>query len=182
MCDLMTAAMIGSTVMGAAGAIQQGNAQAAAMEAQANAATYNAQVAEMNATLEDRRARDALERGRSEEQRLRMEAAQLQGRQRAAMAANGVDLGFGSPLDTLLDTAVMAERDALRVRRAAANEAYDFEVGATNMRADASLARMNAASSRSGARSARTAGYLSAAGTVLGGGADTLRVRRQYGS
>jgi len=181
MCELMTALTIASSAIGAVGAIQQGNAQAAAMQAQANAATYNAQVADMNAKIEDRRARDALERGQEEEQRLRLQAAQLQGRQRAAMAANGVDLGFGSPLDTILDTAVMAERDALRVRRAAANEAYDFDMRATNMRADANLGRMNAASSRAGASAARTAGYLNAAGTVLGGAGDAVRYNRMYG-
>lgn len=181
MCEPTTALMAISLAVSAAGAVQSANAQAASMEASANAATYNAQVAEMNATLSDRRARDALARGKEEEQRVRLQAAQLQGRQRAAMAANGVDLGFGSPLDTLLDTAVMGERDALAVRRNAANEAYDFEVQATNARADAGLGRMNAASSLSGARSTRTSGLLTAGGTVLGGSADILKYNKQYG-
>lgn len=155
MCELMTALTIASTVMGAAGAIQQGKAQAAA-------SNYNAQVSEMNATLADRRARDALERGALEEQQKRQEVAQLQGRQRAAMAANGVDLTFGSPLDTLVDTAVLGELDALTIRRNAAREAYDYNVQGVNGRADATLNRMNA-------KAAKTGGYLAAAGTVLGG-------------
>jgi hypothetical protein len=163
MCELTTMLMVGSTIMGGVSAIQQGNAQAAA-------SNYNAQVSEMNATLADRRARDAILRGQEEEQRKRMEIGQLQGRQRAAMAANGVDLSFGSPLDTLVDTAIMGELDALTIRRNAAREAYDFDVQGVNLRSDAALSRANA-------KSAKTGGYLAAAGTVLGGGAEIGKFR-----
>lgn len=165
MCELTTALMIGSTLIGGYSQIQAGNAQAAA-------AQYNAQVAEMNATLADRAAKNALERGAAEEQRKRMEVASIQGRQRAAMAANGVDLTFGSPLDTLVDTAMMGELDALTIRQNSAREAYDYETQGVNYRADATLSRMNASSARSG-------GYLGAIGSVLGGGA---RAYGQYRS
>ena len=157
MCKPTTLLMNASTVVSGVGQIQQGNAAAAS-------AKYNAQVAEMNATLADRRARDAIERGQVEEQQKRAQVAQLQGRQQAAMAANGVDLSFGSPLDTLVDTAVLGELDALTIRQNAAREAYDYQVQGVNSRADASLSRMNASSAKKG-------GYLAAAGTVLGGGA-----------
>lgn len=164
MCELTTALIIGSTLVGGYAQIQAGNAQAAA-------ATYNAQVAEMNATLADRAAKDALERGAAEEQRKRMEIAAIQGRQQAAMAANGVDLTFGSPLDTLVDTATLGELDALTIRRNAAREAYDYETQGVTYRADATLSRMNASA-------ARTGGYLNAAGTVLGGGAKAYQTYR----
>jgi hypothetical protein len=163
MCELTTALMIASTVMGGAAQIQAGNAQAAASR-------YNAQVAEMNAKMADRASRDAIERGASEEQRQRMQTAQLQGRQRAAMAANGVDLAFGSPLDALVDTAMMGELDALTIRRNANREAYDYQVQGVNYRADASLSRMNASA-------AKTGGYLGAIGTVLGGAGNVARYR-----
>lgn len=155
MCEPTTMLMIAGTALSGMGMIQQGNAAAAASK-------YNAQVAEMNATLADRRAKDAIERGQVAEQQKRAEVAQLQGRQRAAMAANGVDLTFGSPLDTLVDTAVLGELDALTIRQNANREAYDYRVGGVNSRADAGLSRMNASSARTGA-------YLSAGGTVLGG-------------
>jgi len=155
MCEIATILTIASTAIGAFGAIQQGNAAA-------EASRYNAKVAEMNATMSERRARDALDRGAREEQQKRAEVAQLQGRQRAAMGANGVDLTFGSPLDTIVDTAVLGELDALTIRRNAANESYDQKVNAVNGRADASLSRMNADASQTG-------GYLAAAGTLLGG-------------
>lgn len=113
MCDLMVALTLGSAVLGAAGQIQQGQAAAAA-------SNYNAQVADMNAKLSERRARDAIERGQLDEQRKRQEVAQIQGQQRAAMAANGVDLSFGSPLNIIVDTATMGEIDALTIRSSAA--------------------------------------------------------------
>lgn len=163
MCELTTALMIGSAVMGGVSSIQQGNAAAAS-------ARYNAQVSEMNAKIMDQNARDALERGKMEEQQKRFEIAALTGRQRAAMAANGVDLSFGSPLDTIVDTAMLGELDALTIRSNAAREAYDYKVAGANGRADAAL-------SRSSARSAQTGGYLSAFGTVLGGASEIGKYR-----
>lgn len=155
MCEIGTMLAIGSAVVGGIGQIQQGQAQAAA-------ARYQAQVGEMNAQLADRRARDALERGQLEEQKKRQEAAAIRSRQVAAMSANGVDTSFGSPLETLIDTATMGELDALTIRTNANRESYDFKVDAVNKRAGAELARANA-------RSAEAGGYLSALGTVLGG-------------
>lgn len=158
MCDITAGLAIASTLIGAVGAVQQGKAAS-------DAAKYNAKVADMNARISDRRAIDALERGKIEEQSKRREVAQLRGRQEAAMAANGVDLSFGSPLETLVDTAVIGELDALTVRSNASREAYGFKVDAANKVADGNLSRMNA-------KASRTAGYLSAAGTLLSGGAD----------
>lgn len=155
MCEIATILTIGSTLIGAVGAIQQGNAAAEAQR-------YNAKVADMNAELSRRRAKDATERGARAEQQKRQEIAALKGKQVAAMAANGVDLSFGSPLDTIVDTAMLGELDALTIRKNAANENYDYRVQAENGRADAVLSRMNA-------DAAQTGGYLNAAGTILGG-------------
>lgn len=156
MCELMTALAIGSTVLGAAGAVQQGQAAAAS-------GRYNAQVSDMNATLADRRAKDALDRGAIAEQRKRQEVAGVVGKQTAAMAANGVDLTFGSPLDTLVDTATLGELDALTIRTNANREAYDDRVQASSQRSQATM-------QRAGADAAETGGYLKAGATILGGG------------
>lgn len=161
MCDVGLALMAGSTILAGVGAVQSA-------QATAEASRYNGRIAEMNAELSERRAKDAQQRGRSEEQRKRLQIAQLQGEQVAAMGANGVDTSFGSPLDTLVDTAVLGELDALTIRRNSAREAYDHRVAAANGRADAALSRYNA-------DNALTAGYLDAAGTVLGGLGGTYR-------
>lgn len=141
--------------MGAAGAVQQG-------QAAASAGKYNQNIAEMNATLSERRAKDAMERGALAEQRKRQEVAKITGAQTAAMAANGVDLSFGSPLDTLVDTAVLGELDALTIRTNTNREAYDFRVDAVNKRASGQMERMKG-------DAAATGGYLKAGGTILGG-------------
>lgn len=155
MCELSMILTLGSTLLGAAGAVQQGNAAA-------KAANYQAKVGEMNATISERRAKDAMERGEVEEQRQRMEVQKVLGQQKVAYAASGVDLGFGSPLDTIVDTAVMGELDALTIRSNTYREAHDRRVDAANQRAGANISRMEG-------QAAKTGSYLSAVGTVLGG-------------
>lgn len=155
MCDLSMALMLGSTLLGAAGTIQQGQATASANK-------YNAQVAEMNAKLSERRAKDAIERGAIEEQKKRQQVQQVLGKQQASMAANGVDVSFGSPLDTIVDSSVLGELDALTIRTNTYREAYEYRVDAANKRSSATLSRMNA-------KAATTGAYLGAAGTILGG-------------
>ena len=162
MCELMTILTIGSTVMGAVGAVQQGQAASAS-------AKYNANVANMNAKLADRAAKDALERGALEEQKQRQKTATLIGQQKASMAANGVDLSFGSPLDTLVDSATLGELDALTIRSNTYREERDLRQQGANYRGQA---RMGMAS----ASGASTGGWLNAGGTLLGGGA------KAYGS
>ena len=164
MCELMTAMMIGSTLMGGIGAIQQGQAASASGK-------YNAQVADMNAKMADRAAKDALERGKLEEQKQRQKTAGLMGQQTAAMAANGLDIGFGSPLDTLVDTATLGELDALTIRSNSYREERDIRQQGANYRGQAGMYR-------AGASSALTGGYLNAAGTFLGGGAKSY----EYGA
>jgi len=155
MCELGMILTLGSTLIGAMGQMQQANATAAAER-------YNAQIGDMNAKIAERRAEDAIDRGKFEEQRKRQEVAKVKGAQVAAMAANGVDLTFGSPLDTIVDTAVLGELDALTIRTNAYREAYDYRVDAANKRAGANLSRMRADNAQQG-------GYLSAMGTVLTG-------------
>lgn len=164
MCDPVSGLIIASTLLSAAGAVQQGNASAAASR-------YNAQVAEMNATISDKRARDALERGQVEEQKQRQKTASIMGAQKAAMAANGVDLSFGSPLDTIVDTATMGELDALTIRSNAYREEYDYKVDAVNKRAGANLSRMEASA-------AKTGSLLTAGSTILGGAASVGKYQK----
>ena len=161
MCELATILTLGSTLLGAAGSIQQG-------QAAAKAAKYNNDVAQMNATISERRAKDAIERGATEEQKKRQQVAQVLGQQQAAMAANGVDLTFGSPLDTMVDTSVLGELDALTIRTNAYREEYDYRVQASNQRAGGQLALMEG-------KAAKTAGYLDGFGTILGGAGKAYR-------
>lgn len=158
MCSLTLGLAIASTAIGAVGTIAQG-------QAAMNAAKYNAQVAEMNAKISDKKAADALERGRLEEQKKRMEVAGIKGRQLAAMGANNVDVSFGSPLEMINDTAYMGEMDALIVRTNANRESYDYRVQAVNQRAQGQLSLMEG-------KSKLTGSFLSAFGSAIGGFGD----------
>lgn len=155
MCDLSMVLTLGSTIIGAVGQVQQANAASAAAE-------YNAQVAEMNAEISEKRAKSVIEAGANEEQMKRQEVQRILGQQQAGLAANGVDLTFGSPLDTIVDTAVLGELDALTIRTNTYREAYNSRVDAVNQRAGAELHRYEAKTTKQG-------GYLAAMGTILGG-------------
>lgn len=178
MCELTTMLMIGSTVMGAAGAIQQG--QAAEMQGRAaqQASEYNAKVADMNAKIAERQARDAVERGQQEEQQQRMKTSQTIGQQRAALAANGVDLGFGSPLDVLVDTATIGELDALTIRTNTRREERDILQQGANLKGQAGMLRAEGRSALAEGRAKRRAGTTQAVGTILGGGAEAYKTYR----
>ena len=148
-------ASVASAAVGAMGAMQQANAAAAS-------ANYQAQVNQNNAILADRAAEDARKRGDAELAEHRRKVAQMQGKQVAAMAANGVDITSGSPLNILADTAQMGELDAATITNNAEREALGYEAQGMNFRAESQLNRANA-------KSAKTASYISAAGTVVSG-------------
>lgn len=94
--------------------------------------------ANANAALSDQQAADALARGQSDEFNSRLKTAQLKGTQVAGMAANGVALNSGSPLDVLTSTDVMGAVDANTIRDNAARESYGHKMQAANYRAQAS--------------------------------------------
>ncbi len=164
MCDPVTGLIVASTLLTATGQVQQASASAAASK-------YQAQIGQMNAQISEKRARDAIERGQIEEQKKRQEVARTMGAQKAAMAANGVDLSFGSPLDTIVDTATLGELDALTIRSNAAREEYDYKVQAANQRAGSQLNTMQASA-------AKTGGWLSAGSTVLGGATSVAKYQK----
>lgn len=129
-----------SAVVGAAGTLQAGAAQAEAAE-------FNARVSEQEA----QRARQA---AAFEEQRLRDAARRVAGAQRAAIGASGI--GFeGSPLLVMADTAEEAELDALAIR-------FSGSTAEARAKSQAALDRLQA-------RQARTAGFFQAGASILGG-------------
>ncbi len=126
------------------------------------AARFNARVSENNAELSRRLAGDARRRGRIEEQRTRLEAARVKGRQAAALAAQGVDTSSGSPLQVLGDTASQGALDALQIRANAEREAFQHMLRRSDFTNEASL-------SRSQGDRALTQGIFRAGGSLLTG-------------
>ena len=152
MCDLGTALMVGGGLLSGAGQIASANAQS-------KAARYNAEVQRNNAMLAERQAKNVLEAGAREEQKQKALTQQLMAKQQAAMAANGVDVSFGTPLDLMVDTAKQGAIDALTIRTNAYRNYDDVRNQAVASRNQAALYDMEA-------KNSRTAGILSAFGSM----------------
>jgi hypothetical protein len=138
--SLMSLLSVASTAMSAIGAIQQGNNAKAA-------ADYNAGIMEQNATIERQQAT-------AREETQRRQARQILGEQRAGFSQAGIGLG-GSASDIMDESATNAELDALTLR-------YEGDLRARGLMAQAESERFQG-------RNARTAGYMGAAGSILGG-------------
>jgi hypothetical protein len=105
------------------------------------AASYESRVAQRNAQMEVDRARDSIDRGRGEARDFYRNLGALKGQQTASMAANGVDLGFGTPLTVQQDTQAGADEDASNLYRNINERTKGFEINASNYRAEAAAAR-----------------------------------------
>jgi hypothetical protein len=107
----------------AVGAYNQAKGEQAALRAQAQVEANNAQLSEWQA-------QDAIARGDMAAGEVIQRGAQIKGSQRAAFAANGVDLGYGSALEIITDTDYLTAVDASQVQNNAAREAWGYRVQA----------------------------------------------------
>lgn len=119
------------------GAYQQSQSTKQAYEYQSRVQANNAKIAEWQA-------QDAIERGQKEEAAHRQKLAALKGTQRASMAARGLDLGFGSPLDILTSTEYVGEIEALNIRDNAARTAWAYRNQSRDATSDAGMLKSRA--------------------------------------
>lgn len=98
---------------------------------------YQQKVATANAKMESQRAGAAIERGAEEQRNLARKYAGLAGQQRAALAANGVDVGFGSAADMMGDTASFYREDSDTLSRNTAAEIRGIDISAANFSSQA---------------------------------------------
>ena len=87
---------------------------------------YSAAMYRANAKYAKMQADDAMSRGESSAMRVLSKTRSMIGSQKAALAAQGIDIGSGSALDVQVDTGKMAEVDVMMVRTNAAREAWGF--------------------------------------------------------
>lgn len=133
---------VAGTAMTAIGQIRQGQAAKAA-------ADYNAQVANNNAIVAEQQSQSqAMVQGRR--------AMMQNGGLLANMAANGIEVGEGSPIDILSQSAANAEMDRQNI-------VYNGRVKAQSLRNQAQLDTFQG-------ETAQSNGFMSAAGTLLSGG------------
>jgi hypothetical protein len=84
-------------------------------------------VSETNERLAELQAKDARRRGAADVARSRTDFKKFLGKQRASLAAQGIDIGSGSAQDIQEETQVMSELDALTIKTNAAREAFGIE-------------------------------------------------------
>ncbi len=100
---------------------------------------YKQQTENENADFLDIQAKDAILRGDRASNDLKLKTKGLIGRQRAAMAAQGIDIGDGSALDIQEDTAGQGAMDALTIKNNAWRESFGFGMQARARRRAGSL-------------------------------------------
>lgn len=142
------AAVAGSAAIGAASSVMGG------IEANKQA-QYNARVAEISG-------QQALSAAGVEAGQKRKATERLQGTVRARAAANGLEVGDGSPLEVLLENASEGELDALWSEHAG-------KVADSRYRSQATLDRRRG-------KQAEFAGYVGAAQQVLGAAAGAYKM------
>lgn len=132
---LQTAGAVYSSV----GAYYAAQEKQAALKAQAG-------LDEINARISERSAQQELRAGQLNEQRSRLGTAALKGSQRAALAANGVDLGSDSAIALLTTTDVMGEIDANQIATGALRSAWGYRTQGVSQQNSALMARAQASS------------------------------------
>lgn len=128
------------------------------------ALNYQAGVADSNANISDQQAHFAELNGAQMEYGSRLKTAGMIGDQKAAAAANGVDISTGSPVEIQASTKYLGELDADTIRDNAARQEWAFKTQATGFRNEAAMDRSTASAMNpwmSGIGS-----LLSSAGTV----------------
>lgn len=123
---------------------------------------YEAKIHEANQRAENQRIVDAMERGERDARDAARQHAQLMGAQRAAMAANGIDVSFGSAADLMADSASLAQEEQTTVRENTRREIMGYDINAANFGAQAKASR------RAG-NFALVSGGLEMASTIAGG-------------
>lgn len=147
-----------STAVGVYSSIQQAKAQSEQAKYQADVARQNRDLAEQQASAERRQ-------GYENMLAKRQDTARLIAKQRAAAGASGAVVDVGSNLDLQADTAFQGEIDAISLYNKGIDAGYNAEIQAMQYGQQADAYDASASQYRS-------AGYLNAASSALGGIAD----------
>lgn len=124
---------IGSAV----GAYQQAKSAKSAMR-------YQAAMAEINARLSEMSAQQSLQQGQQQVAAYTMKAGQMKGRTRAALAANGVDLGSGSAAELQASNDIIKDIDRNTIEANAIRSAWGYRIQGANASNEALMARSSA--------------------------------------
>lgn len=153
----------------AAGAIQQGQAQAASSSYQAAVAANNAKTAEQNAVY-------TTLAGEQQSQQEGLKAGQRQGLIKASQAASGIDVNSGSAVDVQSSQRAADRLSEETVAQNAALRAYGYRTQGTGFQAQAGLDKAAADEAPIAAAFGAAGGLLKGAGQLglIGGASSNL--------
>ena len=128
---------LGSAAMSGVSAGMQANAQQ-------QTAQYQSQMDANNAKLAGEQAVSTVQAGQAAAMQGGLQAAQVLGGQKAALAANGVNLGSGSAIDLQATTRYLNDQDQSNISNNAARQAWGYNVDASNYAAQSGLSAWQA--------------------------------------
>lgn len=128
-------------IFNAIGTGVQGFNQARASSAEG---AYQKQIYDSNAQIAEIQAQDAIDRGNKDAKELKKQGKRLIGAQRAALAAQGIEVNDADALALQMDTAGSTAQDALKIKNNAWREAWGFRVQGANYRSQGELANLAA--------------------------------------
>ncbi len=100
--------------------------------------------AELNAQAAELRAEQAIRRGEVAVSKFRKSSKILKGRQKAAIAGQGIEVSSGSAAQILEETERMTTEDVIEIRNNAWREAFGLRFEAISLRGQGSFARLQA--------------------------------------
>ncbi len=161
------AMQVGGIASSTVGSYYSAESQASSLQFQSDMSGINARIADINSRIAELGAQSELMKGERQVGALTMKAGQVKSSQRAAMAANGIDLGEGNAAEVQASTDIMKEIDANTLQANAVRSAWGYrtqgmnaEIQASNLRSDALL---------KGASADTISPFASAATSLLGG-------------
>ena len=141
----MTAAANLSLGMQTAGAVSGAIGGFYSAKMTKNQLAFEADMSRINARIAELGARTAMEGGQKQIAALTMQAGQLKSRQRASMAANGIDLGEGNAAEIQASTELMKELDKQTLESNAVRSAWGYRTEAANLQSSAMMKEGSAA-------------------------------------
>jgi len=155
--------MAGSMALQGTNSILSSQQQARAMKAQG---AFRKQQADANARMAMIQSDAALESGDRAAGVARRKGSAIEGAQKLAAAAQGIDINAGSALDLQLETQQMSEIDVNTIKNNAWREAWGYRAQADNLTGQGNMA---ASSANFNARSTVLTGGIQAGGYALQG-------------
>ncbi|WP_174407400.1 hypothetical protein [Basilea psittacipulmonis] len=136
------------------------------LQGQAAVAEAQAKIQELNARNAELTAQSTLAKGQHEVAQLTLQAGHLKSAQRTRLAANGVDIGYGSAAEIQASTDLMKEVDMNTIKANALRSAWGHRMQALNYKAQASSLRTEAGNLRASAK--RINPWMLAGQSILG--------------